>query len=302
MDNQYSVEMHEHEAKKLHDKLSSSSAFRPCDRKYALFCFCGTDVSVAYFPKRHKLLIQGRGTSEFIRLMLPDFVLNSQSSVATLADDRPEKLPPHFGVDESGKGDYFGPLVVAGVFANDSVAGLLSRIGCKDSKLINDDTQISRKAEQIRAIPGITYELLCIGPSRYNELYKQMGNLNRLLAWGHARVIAALHAKVPSCTAALSDQFANEKVLQHAIEPYHLPLCLHQRPRAEQDIAVAAASILARARFVEWIKQTSLAARCSLPLGSAAHVINAARHFVTTHGRERLRDVAKLHFKLTQEL
>ena len=296
MDNQYSGELTEAAAQQLQARLNSSPAFCPQQREYALFSFQGMDVNVSYFAKRRRLVVQGRGTQDFLRLMLPE-------ALSTPSDDA--QLPPisqHFGVDESGKGDYFGPLVVAGVYADAQLAEPLMRIGCKDSKLISSDAQISHMAEQIKNLPGIAFEVLCIGPARYNDLYAQMGNLNKLLAWGHARIIAALHAKVPACPRALSDQFANEWVLRRALGQYHLPVQLEQYPRAEQDIAVAAASILARARFVAWMNKTARAAKCELPLGCAPHVLDAARRFVALHGSSRLRDVAKLHFKLTAQL
>ena len=116
------------------------------------------------------------------------------------------------------------------------------------------------------------------------------------------RVIAALHEKVPACPRALSDQFANEWVLKRALGQRHIPVQLEQRTKAESDVAVAAASILARDRFVQWMQQTAAASGCPMPLGCAPHVTRAAQHFVTTHGRERLQDVAKLHFKVTQKL
>ena len=151
-------------------------------------------------------------------------------------------------------------------------------------------------------LPGIAYEVVCIGPKRYNELYAEFGNLNRLLAWGHARVIAALHEKVPSCTRALSDQFANEWVLKTALGKRRVPVQLEQRTKAESDVAVAAASILARARFVKWMQDTAAAAGCDMPLGCAGHVTKAARAFVAKHGQARLCDVAKLHFKTTAKV
>ena len=148
----------------------------------------------------------------------------------------------------------------------------------------------------------MVYEVICIGPRRYNELYEEIGNLNRLLAWGHARVIAALHEKMPSCPRALSDQFANEWVLKRALGQRRIPVQLEQRTKAESDVAVAAASILARDRFVQWMQKTAAASNCPMPLGCGPHVTRAAQHFVATHGHDRLPDVAKLHFKVTQKL
>ena len=206
-------------------------------------------------------------------------------------------------MDESGKGDYFGPLVIAGVYSDERTAAALVKLGCKDSKAISDDKMIASIAAKIVKLPGIAYEVVCIGPKRYNELYAEFGNLNRLLAWGHARVIAALHEKVPSCPRALSDQFAsNEWVLKTALGKRHIPVQLEQRTKAESDVAVAAASILARARFVKWMTDTAAASGCSMPLGCAGHVVRAAQNFVDKYGMERLNEVAKLHFKTTAKL
>lgn len=288
-------------AEALLKKLRATRSFRPVEREYALFCFEGEGVNLAYYAKRGKLLLQGKNAEEW----LPLIGAEPEEKAAASAESAPgvkEEVLPHFGVDESGKGDYFGPLVVAGVYADATTAPLLRKIGCRDSKAIGSDAQISRMAAAVKATPGVAWEVLCIGPSRYNELYAEMGNLNRLLAWGHARVIASLHAKVPSCPRALSDQFANEWVLRRALGARRVPVQLEQRPRAEQDVAVAAASILARARFVEWMQQAAQASGCELPLGCAPHVTKAARAFVKKHGTERLADIAKLHFKITARL
>lgn len=311
MANQYSTVMSKANAEALRARLKSNASFRERERLYALYCYEGMDVAIAYFPKRSKLVVQGNGTDDFVRLVLPEFqepelgltggylTPSAGTSATNLAA---AAVTAHFGVDESGKGDYFGPLVVAGVYADENLTPQLANIGCKDSKQMRGDEEIACVARQIKELPGIAYEVLCIGPARYNEMYAQMKNLNTLLAWGHARVIAALHGKVPSCPRALSDQFANEWVLRRALRERHIPIKLEQHPRAETDLAVAAASILARARFVEWLHLTAQAAQCQLPLGCAPHVLTAARNFIAKHGVERLRDVAKLHFKLTKEI
>ena len=301
MANQYSIQLTRDEAATLKKKLVTSPGFRPSERDYADFCFESDAANVAYYPKKGRLLIQGRGAEAFVRDVLQ---LAPEEKAPSLKTTLPALVDttPHFGVDESGKGDYFGPLVVAGVYSDERCAAELVRLGCKDSKSIPDDKKIHAIAEKIKKTAGVVYEVICIGPRRYNELYSEMGNLNRLLAWGHARVIAALHEKVPTCPRALSDQFANEWVLKRALGQRHIPVQLEQRTKAESDVAVAAASILARDRFVQWVQQASAASQCPMPLGCAPHVTRAAKHFVETHGMERLQDVAKLHFKVTQKL
>ena len=301
MANQYSIELSRDEAAALKKKLADDAAYRTCTREYADYCFESESVNVAFYPKKGRLLIQGRGADAFVKQVLQ---LNPETSAPAKSTTLPALVDttPHFGVDESGKGDYFGPLVVAGVYTDERCAAELVRLGCRDSKAISDDKKIHAIAEKIKKTAGVVYEVICIGPRRYNELYEEIGNLNRLLAWGHARVIAALHEKMPSCPRALSDQFANEWVLKRALGQRRIPVQLEQRTKAESDVAVAAASILARDRFVQWMQQTAAASNCPMPLGCGPHVTRAAQHFVVTHGRERLPDVAKLHFKVTQKL
>lgn len=299
----YSLSMTQEEAYSLQRRLAGSPDFREVSRPYALFCYEGDGASIAYYEKRKRLVLQGRGAEELRNLLgLPAAEQPELPMNAPLQEHSEAKLP-HIGVDESGKGDYFGPLVVAGVYADTAGMQCLAELGCRDSKQIHSEGQVARIAAAVRSLPGVEVELLCIGPRRYNELYSQMRNLNRLLAWGHARVISALHARVPSCAHALSDQFASsEWVLRRALAATESEIQLHQRPRAEEDVVVAAASIIARARFVEWMNQTARAAQCELPLGCAPHVLSAARTFVQKHGRDRLPDVAKMHFKLTAQL
>lgn len=301
MANQYTIQLSPAEADALQRKLAQDASYRISSRDYASFCYEGVDITLAYYPKRGKLLLQGKGADAFLteelRLAPQETAPSVRTTLPALVDER-----PHFGIDESGKGDYFGPLVVAGVYSCPETAQKLLSLGCRDSKSIPDDRTIAKLADKVCSLRGIVCEVVCIGPRRYNELYAEMGNLNRLLAWAHARVIAALHEKVPSCPRALSDQFAKEWVLKAALGKRHIPVQLEQRTKGESDIAVAAASILARARFVRWMRDTAAAAGCDMPLGCAPHVTKAARAFVERHGRERLADVAKLHFKVTSRL
>ncbi|MBQ7024275.1 MAG: ribonuclease HIII [Akkermansia sp.] len=312
MANQHTVQLSPAEAKALRNKLAERAGYEESKREYADFCFEGPRVNVAYYPKKGRLLVQGAGADEFLEfVMLIDpssGISTATGKPATPAAMAQAKMTaaldesPHFGVDESGKGDYFGPLVIAGVYSDEKTAAQLVKLGCRDSKAISDDRKIAAIAAKVMALPGVAYEVVCIGPRRYNELYTEFGNLNRLLAWGHARVIAALHEKVPTCARALSDKFANEWVLRMALKKRNVPIRLDQRTKAESDIAVAAASILARARFVKWMQEASAASGCELPLGCAPHVTKAARAFVAAHGSGRLQDVAKLHFKTTSKV
>ena len=200
------------------------------------------------------------------------------------------------GIDESGKGDYFGPLVIAAVFVDATTQRELSLMQVRDSKKISDG-RILEMAPDIKTI--CPHSVITIGPQKYNELYAKIKNLNRLLAWGHAKALENLLERV-SCERAISDQFGNERLILNALQEKGRKIVLEQRTKAESDLAVAAASILARAEFLIRLKRLSAEVGTTLPKGASPTVELAARMVIKKHGRERLGDVAKLHFKTTQ--
>lgn len=146
------------------------------------------------------------------------------------------------------------------------------------------------------------HDVVSIGPEKYNEMYSKFKNLNRLLAWGHAKVINNLAKQVPSCPRALSDQFARKEVLERELLRHGVKVKLQQRTKGESDVAVAAASILARERFVNWIEQSSEKSGVEIRLGAGPHVLDAARELVAEHGESILAKVAKMHFKTAKEV
>jgi ribonuclease HIII len=268
------------------------------DKPHALFSARKGKLNVTVYQKGPKVLVQGKDTEDFVRFTLEPEVLGEARLGYEEVHD-PEQFAPHFGIDESGKGDYFGPLVIAGVFTDATIARRLIDAGVMDSKRVTSAARIRQLAAAIRAVPGCVVEIVSIGPERYNEMYASFGNLNRLLAWGHAKVIARLAEARPDCPRALSDQFARPEVLQRALRQHGLSLKLEQRTKGESDTAVAAASIIARERFVDWMDKTSAACGVTLPLGASAAVLQAARELVAKHGRDALGKVAKLHFRST---
>jgi ribonuclease HIII len=199
------------------------------------------------------------------------------------------------GIDESGKGDYFGPLVIAGVYVAQEQEEQLRVAGVRDSKTLSDK-RVAALAEQIRALCLCT--IVVIGPERYNSLHASLKNLNRLLAWGHARAIENLLAKV-SYDRVVADQFGDERFLKNALMAKGRAVTLIQKPQAEEEVAVAAASIVARAEFLRRLQALSTRYGVSLPKGASDAVITAGKAFVRRHGAEALGQVAKLHFRTT---
>lgn len=200
------------------------------------------------------------------------------------------------GIDESGKGDYFGPLVIAAVFVDATTQGELRLMEVRDSKKISDG-RVLEMAPDIKTI--CPHSVIAIGPQKYNELYVKIKNLNRLLAWGHAKALETLLEQGISCQRAISDQFGHERLILNALQEKGQKIALEQRPKAESDLAVAAASILARAEFLIRLKRLSSEVGTTLPKGASPAVELAAKMVIKKHGQERLGSVAKLHFKTT---
>ena len=258
-------------------------------------------VNVSVYEKGPKIVVAGKGTEEFVTFILEPEVLG-EARLGYEEVHAPEMFAPHFGIDESGKGDFFGPLVIAGAYVDRDIAHTFMQAGITDSKRIGSDARIRELAGLIRHTPGAVHSVVAIGPERYNALYAKFGNLNKLLAWGHARVIENLLEIRPDCPRALSDQFANPRLIKTALLEKGRGIVLEQRTKAESDLAVAAASILARERFIDWLAQTGKKMQRALPRGASAAVKDAARALVGTHGPAILGQLAKTHFKTAHEI
>lgn len=269
---------------------------------YAHFGASARDVSVAAYQSG-KLVVQGKGTQEFVEFYLePELLKEVKLGYEHVLD--PEMLTPRIGVDESGKGDFFGPLVVAGVFVGGDTVLQLRDAGIKDSKQISSDKRIAELAKTIRKTAGVVTTVVPIGNEAYNRLHAKMANVNSILGWGHARVIENLLARpaVKDCKRAISDQFGNKRIVQQALMERGKKIELIQRHKAESDIAVAAASILARDEFVTRLLALGKKFGVELPKGASAAVEKAGRELVQRHGAEILGKVAKLHFRTTQKI
>jgi len=202
------------------------------------------------------------------------------------------------GTDESGKGDYFGPLVVAGVFLPEGQESVLAELGVKDSKKFSDN-RVRELADLVKK--GYTHSIVAIGPEKYNGLYTKLRNLNRILAWAHARAIENILEEV-NCKLAVTDQFGDKAYVLNALMKRGKTIELIQRPKAEEDLAVAAASILARAEFLKRLYFLSQDIGIELPKGASPLVEEAGLKLVKTQGVQALDKVAKKHFKITARI
>src|SRR5216110_3689380 len=281
--------------------LLEELGFEFSPKEYTLFFAQKNKLSVAVYEKGPKVLVQGRDVEEFVQFELEPKILG-EARLGYEEVHSPEMFAPHFGVDESGKGDFFGPLVIAGTYVDSGIARKLLDAGVVDSKRITSDARIRALADTIRKTSLDLVETVLIGPAKYNELYEKFGNLNRLLGWGHARVIENLLERKPGCPRSLSDQFADSRVIKESLLRHGRNIVLEQRPRAESDIAVAAASIIAREGFINWLERKGKELGVRLERGVSAGVKESAKKLVEMNGPDALRTVAKVHFRTAHEI
>ncbi|MGD1006012.1 MAG: ribonuclease HIII [Ignavibacteriaceae bacterium] len=211
--------------------------------------------------------------------------------------DEPEK---YIGTDESGKGDYFGPLVICGVYVNKDTSSKLKKIGVRDSKELSDNA-IRDITLRIKKIIDNSYDIIVITPGKYNILHEKMKNVNRILGWGHAKVLNNLLEKC-EVKEAISDKFGNEKYIVNSLPDQWKNIELHQLTKAERYTAVAAASILARNIFCEWFEIQKRDLGIELPKGASSIVEETALKIKDKYGFDKLNELVKLHFRTTLKI
>lgn len=209
------------------------------------------------------------------------------------------------GSDECGKGDYFGPLVVCAFWADQSIIPRLRQMGVRDSKMLSD-SQIMDVAQELYREYGGRMNGIVLKPRRYNQIIGDMReknrNLNDLLAWQHHSVVEALLKSAKDVEGVLVDQFSPSQKVNAAFKKTHAALNVVERTGAERDLAVAAASILARYQFLTHFKEMRQRYKVNFPLGAGSAVDQKAREYVQRFGSKKLEEVAKLHFKNTQRV
>ena len=269
---------------------------------YARFAFRGSDVNVTAYDKRRVVVVAGKGTEDFVTMTLePEITMAVKLGYDEVL--HPDWFEAHAGLDESGKGDFFGPVVAATVIADKAMIEAWRSAGVQDSKRLVD-TQIMRLDSLIRATKGAVVEVCyCRTMARYNELMGRPGaNLNRLLAWQHATALADGLAKKP-VPWGLLDQFTEQPLVQRELTKKGVQnFELRMRTKAESDPVVAAASVVARAEFVRAMHALSQQFGAKLQFGASALVKVQANQIIEKFGVRALGDYAKLHFRTAYEV
>ncbi len=278
-----------------------AAGFELGEAPYAFFRAKSTGCTVTFYNKG-KVVLQGPRLEEWLPVVAPDYVEEEEEHPFDGALAKHPTPPPArwIGIDEAGKGDFFGPLVVVAAAVDRDRVELLRELGVGDSKRIADG-RIKKLAGELRHICRVSK--LVLRPEKYNQLYAKIGNLNRLLAWGHARVLENLLEEDPSIEYALSDKFArDDRTVQRALMERGRQIQLDQRTKAEADPAVAVASIFARAEFVWQMDALSREAGVTLRKGAGPPVLAAGRQLVAEAGADVLPRFAKMHFATAQQI
>lgn len=265
------------------------------DRPYQDFLARGDNVVVNLYTSG-KVVIGGSNKTE------KEEIENFLKSLGSQEVKKKEKEYPaievtgtRIGTDEVGKGDYFGPLVVAGVLINEEIEKELTKIGIRDSKTLSETTISNMVYKARRILDKSKYNVVWISPLKYNLLYRKMRNLNKMLGWGHARVMENLLSNGTDCKIAIADQFGDESYIENALMKKGRKIDLTQVPKAERDIAVATASVFARDKFIYKLREMGDNYGVIFPKGSS-NVVEFGKQFVKDYGTDALPNVAKIHF------
>lgn len=281
-------------------RVCESRGWKPFEVAYARFAFKGPDVNVTAYASG-KVVVAGKGTEDFVTMTLEPEV----TGVARLGYDEvlhPDWFEAHAGLDESGKGDFFGPVVAATVVAEKAAIEAWRKAGVQDSKKIAEP-RILQLDKLIRETPGVVVKTCWCGMQKYNELMaRPRANLNSLLAWQHATALLQALAE-KRVTWGLLDQFTEQPLVQRELaRKGETVFDLRMRTKAEEDPVVAAASVVARAEFVRIMRKLSERFGAPLQKGAGAQVKTQARQIMERFGVRALGDFAKLHFRTAYEV
>lgn len=296
----FTFQLSAEQAADLEAVTSGMSALRRVQVPYTALALKGDKLTISLYTSG-KLVVQGRGAEDFVLFTLEPLVLKAASVGYEEVLD-PKMFAPHMGSDESGKGDIFGPLVTVAAFIDERTGRQLYDLGIRDSKTLSPGSIAKLATEARRIIGRENCAVVLLRPPTYNSLYARIDNLNRLLAWSHARAIETLAEQRPDCTRAVIDQFARtESVINRALMARGKRLTIEQMHKAERDIAVATASVLARDLFVREVKKLEEAAGMPLPKGAGPQVPRTLQALIAAKGPDFLGQVAKCHFKTVKE-
>lgn len=303
--------------------LMVTGNYRRREVPYSLYSIEGEKFNATLYEKekhgKRKLCVQGSGAQDFVEFQLePKGIVPLSLGYEQVLN--PELFSAHAGSDESGKGDFFGPLVVCCAYTDKQLSAEMQKLGVRDCKQMSDKAVLTAGAKLRQLLGPTGYSVVKLGPAAYNRLYAKIKNINRMLAWAHGTAIEELLEKRPGCGRVVVDQFApTELTIRRALKERGKKAMVEQRHKAESDIAVAAASVIARELFIRACLDMgkecfgeNAEAQDKIPLGSSDHKIPLgssdprvralAEEMVRKHGPTWLMNHCKAHFQTTDKV
>ena len=294
--------------------LMVNGNFRKREVPYSIYSIEGEKFNATLYEKekhgRRKLCVQGSAAQDFVEFQLePKGIVPVELGYETVL--HPELVSAHAGSDESGKGDYFGPLVVCCAYTDEALSAEMQKLGVRDCKQMTDKAVLAAGAALRQLLGPTGYAVVKLGPAAYNRLYAKIRNINRMLAWAHGTAIEELLEKRPACDRVVVDQFApTEATILRALKQRGKKAKVEQRHKAESDIAVAAASVIARELFIRSCLDMgkecfgeNAEAQEKIPLGSSdPRVRELAEAMVRKNGPTWLMNHCKAHFQTTDKV
>lgn len=295
----YTIKLDDAQMEKLRASVGRRG-WQPFEVAYARFAFKGPDVNVTAYESG-KVVVAGKGTEEFVTMTIESEV----TQVAKLGYDEvlhPDWFEAHAGLDESGKGDFFGPVIAATVIGQKSMIETWRQAGVQDSKRVTE-SQILKFDDLIRGTHGVVVKTCFCSMPKYNELMaRPRANLNLLLAWLHGTALTQALAERP-VPWGLLDQFTEQPLVQRELTKKGVKdFELKMRTKAEEDPVVAAASVVARAAYVREMQKLSQRFGAKLQKGAGPLVKVQAAEIIGRFGAKGLGDFAKLHFRTAYEV
>ncbi|WP_404427048.1 ribonuclease HIII [Ureibacillus chungkukjangi] len=296
------------------NKVKSYYASSAVERKAPGVIFAAKlpDTAITVY-KSGKVMFQGSGATREASRWGEVKETSSNSSTATdsnkIIKTKGDILPEKFatlsvlGSDETGTGDYFGPITVAAVYVPKEKIELIYELGVKDSKMLTDQIMLKIAPDVMAVCP---HSILTLRNDKYNAIQAKGYSQGKIKAMLHNQALKHVLTKIEPETPEyiLIDQFAERNIYYNHIKNEKAIVrenVLFSTKAEQLHVAVAAASILARYAFLKEMDKLSKTVGMNLQKGASGKVDEMAARIWLKHGEETLKSISKWHFANTEK-
>lgn len=296
-----SRKLNNHESDYVREVLESMGWGSEIDKnQYVEWRMVNISGAVAVMYTSGKLVIQGKEN-------LVNEVLDQALGSEKLKDDDVSSIGLSeadliVGCDEAGKGEFFGPLVLAACYIPIEMRDEIVGLGVDDSKKLTDD-KIITIVEKLQE--KVLFELNIVNPGRLNQRWRKIKNISEIMAQEYAVIIKKVSNEIGDFKkqgAIVVDRFTKiSSRMEKSLDEVGISMggdgvkCV-QIPNGERYLSVAVASVLARAKYLEVMNDYELEYERKFPRGYSG-VVEFSEKFIEDFGSEVFQSVAKTFFK-----